>query len=124
VREFRTPGSVRGLAGDGQSYRDFSNWNFLSHQARNALTMEIKRAVKKAGLMDFRLHDLRHSFATVLRSKGYGLDLIAKLLGHSDLRMTQRYAHVGDDLLMDAARAMAGTFPTEVHEAEQKKMAH
>ena len=58
------------------------------------VSMRFMRACRKAGVMDFRFHDLRHTFATWLRQSGIQLDEIARQLGHSDLRMTQRYAHL------------------------------
>jgi integrase len=50
-----------------------------------------------AGLADVRLHDLRHSVASVAGGHGYSLFLIGKLLGHRDSRSTERYAHLADD---------------------------
>jgi hypothetical protein len=79
----------------------------------NALTVAFSRAVRKAKISDFHLHDLRHSFATELRKRGNGLDVIAKLLGHSDLRMTQRYAHLGDEILEQATQSIQGVFTQE-----------
>jgi integrase len=86
-------------------------WQFSSSQ----LSVEIGRAVKRAGLENFRLHDLRHSFATSLREQGCGIDLIAKLLGHSDLRMTARYAHLGSRMLDDAVATIVGKYSGKVH---------
>lgn len=60
------------------------------------------RACRKAGISDFHFHDLRHTFATWLRQSGVQLDEIAKQLGHSDLRMTQRYAHLGASQVREA----------------------
>jgi integrase len=57
---------------------------------------------KAAGLSDFRLHDLRHSFASFLVSAGYNLPMVGALLGHSQAATTQRYAH-----LMDTAQRAA-----------------
>jgi integrase len=54
-----------------------------------------RRAVDKAGLEDFRFHDLRHTTATRLRRGGAGLDLVADVLGHATLTMARRYAHLG-----------------------------
>jgi len=54
-----------------------------------------RRAVKDAGLDDFRFHDLRHTTATRLRRGGAGLDTVADVLGHSTLTMARRYAHLG-----------------------------
>jgi integrase len=50
-------------------------------------------ALKRAKVIDFRFHDLRHTFATRLAQSGVDIYAIAKLLGHKDIRMTQRYAH-------------------------------
>jgi integrase len=50
-----------------------------------------------AGITNFRWHDLRHHFATRLSDAGVNLNTVAKLMGHADIRMTQRYAHVPAD---------------------------
>ncbi len=50
-----------------------------------------------AGLSDVRLHDLRHSFASMGVSDGLSLPIIGKVLGHTQVRTTQRYAHLSDD---------------------------
>jgi integrase len=52
---------------------------------------------RRAGLPDVRLHDLRHSFASMLVNSGESLYVVQDLLGHSSPRMTQRYAHVAPD---------------------------
>ena len=52
---------------------------------------------KRAGLMGLRIHDLRHSFASVGAWSGMGLPVIGKLLGHADVTTTQRYAHIADE---------------------------
>ena len=56
-----------------------------------------------AGLDDVRLHDLRHSFASGALSLGEGLPMIGKLLGHSQVQTTARYAHLADDPVKAAA---------------------
>jgi site-specific recombinase XerD len=52
-----------------------------------------------AGLSDVRIHDLRHTFASLLVNKGVSLYEVQTLLGHSSMQMTQRYAHLAPDLL-------------------------
>jgi integrase len=52
---------------------------------------------KAAGLEDVRLHDLRHSFASVGAGASMGLPIIGKLLGHSQAATTHRYAHLDAD---------------------------
>lgn len=60
------------------------------------------------GLMDVRLHDLRHSFASVAAASGDGLLIIGKMLGHSDVKTTARYAHLTDSPVKAAADRTAG----------------
>jgi integrase len=57
---------------------------------------------KAADLKGVHLHDLRHSFASVLVSAGASLPLIGSLLGHSNPATTARYAHLSDDAQRDA----------------------
>jgi integrase len=61
------------------------------------------------GLTDARIYDLRHSFASVGAGGGLSLQIIGKLLGHATARMTQRYAHLGDDALREAASKITTT---------------
>ncbi len=56
-----------------------------------------ERIRKRAGLEDVRLHDLRHSFASVAVAGGNSLYLVGKVLGHQQARTTERYAHLADD---------------------------
>jgi integrase len=59
----------------------------------------------KAGLDDVRLHDLRHSFASMGVSVGGSLPVIGRVLGHSQAQTTARYAHVADKLASDLVEA-------------------
>lgn len=56
---------------------------------------------KKAGLEGLRIHDLRHSFASLLVNAGKNLYEVQKILGHSDHRSTQRYAHLHKDKIAE-----------------------
>ncbi len=62
----------------------------------------------RAGLGDVRLHDLRHSFASFLVNSGVSLYVVQGLLGHSHTRYTQRYAHLTEETLLDAAETVSG----------------
>jgi len=53
-----------------------------------------EKAVKDEGLTDFRFHDIRHCFASDLVRKGVDLKTVSALLGHSTIKMTERYAHL------------------------------
>lgn len=57
----------------------------------------------RAGLKDVRIHDLRHSFASLLVNEGRSLYEVQKILGHSQIKTTQRYAHLANQTLVDAA---------------------
>jgi integrase len=59
----------------------------------SALKDAFPRARDKAGIIDFKFHDLRHTFATRLVQNGVDLYKIKDLLGHKDLKMSMRYAH-------------------------------
>ena len=59
----------------------------------------------KAGLSDVRVHDLRHSFASLLINSGRSLYEVQKLLGHTQIKTTQRYAHLAPETLLAASNA-------------------
>jgi integrase len=67
---------------------------------------------KKTGLgQDARVYDLRHTFASVGAGGGLGLPIIGKLLGHTQSRTTQRYAHLADNPLREAADKITAVIP-------------
>lgn len=66
-----------------------------------------QRLRAKADLDDVRLHDLRHSFASVAAASGQSLPIIGALLGHTQAATTQRYAHLSADPLRAASEAVA-----------------
>jgi len=61
-----------------------------------------KTALKQAGIENFRFHDLRHSAASELVMAGVDMRTVAEILGHSDLKITQRYAHLSRAHVDDA----------------------
>lgn len=75
----------------GLPYKNvFGTWNRVRHDA---------------GLPDVRIHDLRHSFASFLVNAGWSLYEVQRLLGHSSIKVTERYAHLKRDRLIQAADA-------------------
>ena len=75
----------------------------------------------KAGLDDVRLHDLRHSFASMAVAGGLSLPVIGALLGHSQPATTARYAHLADDPLRQAANIIGGRIAAAMKQGEQTK---
>ena len=65
-----------------------------------------RRIREKAGLDDLRIHDLRHTFASQAVMNGTPLALVSKLLGHSKITTTMRYAHLADSELLLASEGI------------------
>jgi len=63
-------------------------------------------ALKRAGIIDFRFHDLRHTFASWLVMAGKPLYSVGQLLGHKSYEMTQRYAHLAPGHLADVVEVL------------------
>ena len=66
-----------------------------------------RRLRERAGLPDIRIHDLRHSYASNAISAGTDLALLMRLLGHTQIQTTMRYAHLYDASVREAAEANA-----------------
>lgn len=63
-------------------------------------------ALKRAGIEDFRFHDLRHTFASHLALSGIGIRTIQELLGHKDIKLTMRYSHLSPGHLQEAVNLL------------------
>jgi integrase len=74
-----------------------------------------KRICKVARLNDVRLHDLRHSFASVGASGGISLPIIGRLLGHTQGATTERYSHLSADPVRAANEAMGSQIAAMLH---------
>jgi integrase len=70
------------------------------------LRRAFNNATRKAEIEDFRFHDLRHCFCTKLAQRGVDIYKIAKLAGHEDIRMTQRYSHHCPESLRDGVEIL------------------
>jgi integrase len=71
-----------------------------------------REARRRAGFPQLRLHDLRHSYASMGLAAGDALPVIGALLGHSDVKTTARYAHLADDPVKAAANRISGFIAT------------
>ena len=77
---------------------------------------------RRAGLEGVRIHDLRHTFASVGAGGGMGLPIVGKLLGHSQAATTARYAHLDNDPLRRASDRIAGNYPRRLSIANLKHL--
>jgi predicted TPR repeat methyltransferase len=72
------------------------------------------------GIENFRIHDLRHTFASWLVMKGVLLFEVSKLLRHASIQMTERYAHLAPDYLHDAVASLG--FSAQFQHSEKTRV--
>ena len=77
--------------------RHIDNFEYQWHRIRN-----------EAGLPGLRIHDLRHNWASVAAMNGVDIVTVAKLLGHASVETTERYTHLSDQSVADAADRVTG----------------
>ena len=75
---------------------------------------QFQSVVKKAGLKDVTLHTCRHTFASTLVRSGIDLVTVARLMGHSTTRMTERYSHLSRTHQSDAVKKLDFAYKTMV----------
>ena len=75
---------------------------------------------KRSGLKGVRLHDLRHTYASIGAGAGFGLPVVGRLLGHASPMTTQRYAHLADDPLRRASEAIGDSLMRALGTANER----
>jgi integrase len=89
------------------------NQHIIAGMKDGAARADLKKpwaaVVKAAGLEGVRIHDLRHSFASIGAGASFGLPIIGKLLGHTQAATTHRYAHLDADPLRKAVETIGAT---------------
>lgn len=85
-----------------------SPWVFTKRNGERLKCLDnaFNRACKRANIQDFRIHDLRHTFASDLVKAGVSLYHVKTLLGHSSIKQTERYAHLATDALAEAVTVL------------------
>ena len=78
-----------------------------------------RRIRERAGLEDVRIHDLRHSYASRAVALGESLTMIGKLLGHTQVQTTARYAHLARDSIRSAAARVTGSIGVHLRDDMQ-----
>jgi integrase len=73
---------------------------------------------RQAGITGCRIHDLRHTHASILASAGLSLPVIGALLGHTQPQTTHRYSHLLDDPLRQAAEKVGAVWTGNGESAE------
>ena len=73
-----------------------------------------RRLRERAGLEDVRIHDLRHSYASRALALGESLTMIGRLLGHTKVGTTARYAHLARDTERASAARVGGSIGSDI----------
>ena len=89
-----------------ESYEDRTGRVFKKWLHIDTISKHVKQALINAGFENFRLHDLRHTFASNLAEAGESLHSIGELLGHTDKRTTEIYAHLSSGHLTQSIQKL------------------
>ena len=94
-----------------------SPWVFCNAQGSriNSVKKSFAAACQKAGITDFRIHDLRHTCAAWLVTAGVPLAEVRDLLGHKSIQMTERYAHLAPENIRAAVNKLDQEFQDDRH---------
>ncbi len=113
-------GKSRTVPLDSENIEVFSEWKKITKYRKpedfvfpnskgkrlDNITTSFKNLLKAADITEFRFHDLRHHYASTLMQEGVQPYTVMELMGHSDFKMTQRYAHLAPGNLQEAVKAL------------------
>jgi integrase len=95
------------IAGAKEKKTEYLFFNPRTGKPYKWLRRSFRSLMKLAGITDFKRHDLRHDAATNMVESGASLIEVRDILGHSDIRMTQRYAHAKEQGVHQAVARLA-----------------
>ncbi|WP_431920516.1 tyrosine-type recombinase/integrase [Nonomuraea jabiensis] len=90
----------------GRPRPDLRDQARLSHRAHRRLE-GLGAILQQAGVRDVRVHDARHTAATLLIEQGVNIRVVQQVLGHTRVTTTERYTHVSTPLMRDAGERLA-----------------
>lgn len=92
---------------------------------RHACLRRLQRQLKKAGLLSFRLHDLRHTFGAWAAMAGVDLQVLAEAMGHTSTTVTKKYAHLSPAYKRRELEKMVGTREAQrIYNAAKSRRLH
>ncbi|WP_254615795.1 tyrosine-type recombinase/integrase [Cupriavidus basilensis] len=96
------------LSGWGHKHAPGNPWVFGRDGGRRIVTFQtgFAAACERAGIDDYRIHDMRHTCASWLVMAGVPLMVVKDLLGHSSVTVTERYAHLAPDQIQSAVQRL------------------
>lgn len=89
-----------------------SPWVFCNPTGQRIASVKrsFTTACNRAGIADFRIHDMRHTCAAWMVQEGVSIYEVKELLGHSTIKMTERYAHLAPENIRDAVAVLDGAW--------------
>jgi len=90
-------------------------------KARSDLKRPWALVTREADLPGVRIRDLRHTYASHGAAAGMGLTIVGRLLGHADVKTTNRYSHFDADPLRRAANAVGSTLSAAINSAPRER---
>jgi len=96
---------------------EFVFFNQATGNHVTSVRKSFKKACEDMGIKNFRFHDLRHCCATKMVEAGVDLVTVSKILGHSDIKLTMRYAHPGEKTMRAAAEKLG-----QIYEQTRQKV--
>lgn len=126
----RVQGNSHVITGDipGHHFVGLQNvWERVRHRVSERESEKVAAKKKSPDetldIKDVRIHDLRHTFASVGVSQGLSLPVVGSLLGHSQPSVTQRYAHLAEDPRFEASEQIASTLARSLGTTKRRKKA-